>query len=78
MVGPSAKTIMAAAAAITVGVVFVAWTAVAENTPSEATPDGVGITANGALCNTAGGAWRTHAKTRAAATATAVAATTTA
>ena len=64
MEGPVAKIIMLAAAiAITAGVVFFAWTAVGENTPSDVTPDDVSIIKNEALCNAAGGKWKKDTKT---------------
>ena len=58
MEGPVAKIIMLAAAiAITAGVVFFAWNAVGENTPSDVTPDDVSVIKNEVLCEAAGGTW---------------------
>lgn len=67
MEGPVAKIIMLAAAiAITAGVVFFAWNAVGENTPSDVTPDDVSVIKNETLCTAAGGKWTTGTKTCAA------------
>ncbi|MCY3642178.1 MAG: hypothetical protein F4Z00_03850 [Acidimicrobiaceae bacterium] len=64
MEGPVAKIIMLAAAiAITAGVVLFAWTAVGENTPSDVTPDDVSVIRNEALCTAAGGTWASSSKT---------------
>jgi len=64
MEGPVAKIIMLAAAiAITAGVVLFAWTAVGENTPSDVTPDDVSVIKNEALCTAAGGTWASGSKT---------------
>lgn len=64
MEGPVAKIIMLAAAiAITAGVVLFAWTAVGENTPSDVTPDDVSVIKNEALCKAAGGTWASGSKT---------------
>ena len=64
MEGPVAKIIMLAAAiAITAGVVLFAWTAVGENTPSDVTPDDVSVIKNEALCTAAGGTWSSGSKT---------------
>ena len=64
MEGPVAKIIMLAAAiAITTGVVFFAWTAVGENTPSDVTPDDVSVIKNEALCTAAGGSCTDSTKT---------------
>ena len=58
MDGPVAKIIMLAATiAITAGVVFFAWTAVGENTPTDVTPDDVSVIKNETLCKAAGGKW---------------------
>lgn len=62
MDSPVAKIIMLAAAiSLTAAVVFFAWNAIGENTPSDVTPDDVSIIQNQALCEAAGGTWASDA-----------------
>ena len=75
---PVAKIIMLAAAiALTAAVVFFAWNAVGENTPSDVTPDDASIIKNEKLCNAAGGTWTPSTESCSSGAATTVAPTTT-